>query len=353
MAGLLTPARLRQGFALFVLISVIAYSGVLLYGHDTAGFIASLSQLRWRWLLVGAAVASMDWIGGGLRLWVLAREVHPNPPIKGMIIAGGMGAWGSYITPFQAGASPMMIYAMKRVGIPLPKAMTITLMSFIATVAFFAIAGPTALVLGAGKSLAAHGHFLGLSLLDLFKTSMGIFVALGLLLLLVMVAPKLVSAFVHRIATALGKRSTRVAARLEHVRAGIDQAHESMQIFNSPRGWLALVWATILSGPSHANKLLAGYVALRAIGIHVQFVDVLLVQTFITFMLYFAPTPGGSGFAEGLSTLTMSMYVTPVMIPIYTLVWRFVLIWFTVVVGFVVFSTWMRRGLKAIEVPDI
>ena len=352
MAGLLTPARLRQGFALFVLISAIAYSGVLLYGHDTAGFIASLSLVRWRWLLVGAAVASMDWIGGGLRLWVLAREVHPNPPIRGMIIAGGMGAWGSYITPFQAGASPMMIYAMKRVGIPLPKAMTITLMSFIATVAFFAIAGPTALFLGAGKSLAEHGHFLGLTLLDLFKTSMGIFVVLGLLLLLVMVAPKLVSNAVHRIATALGKRSSRVAARLQNVRAGIDQAHESMQVFNSPRGWLALVWATILSGPSHANKLLAGYVALRAIGIHVQFVDVLLVQTFITFMLYFAPTPGGSGFAEGLSTLTMSMYVTPVMIPIYTLVWRFVLIWFTVVAGFIVFSTWMRRGLQAIEVPD-
>ncbi len=353
MAGLLTPARLRQGFALFVLISAIAYSGVLFYGHDAAGFVASLSEIRWRWLLVGAAVASMDWIGGGLRLWVLAREVHPNPPIRGMIIAGGMGAWGSYITPFQAGASPMMIYAMKRVGIPLPKAMTITLMSFIATVAFFAIAGPTALILGAGKSLAEHGHFLGLSLLDLFKTSMGIFVFLGVLLLLVMIAPKLVSAVVHRIATALGKRSTRVAARLEHVRAGIDQAHESMRTFNSPRGWLALVWAVILSGPSHANKLLAGYVALRAIGIHVQFVDVLLVQTFITFMLYFAPTPGGSGFAEGLSTLTMSMYVTPVMTPLYTLVWRFVLIWFTVVVGFVVFSTWMRRGLKEIEVPDI
>ena len=353
MAGLLTPARLRQGFALFVLISAIAYSGVLFYGHDAAGFVASLSEIRWRWLVVGAAVASMDWIGGGLRLWVLAREVHPNPPIRGMIIAGGMGAWGSYITPFQAGASPMMIYAMKRVGIPLPKAMTITLMSFIATVAFFAIAGPTALILGAGKSLAEHGHFLGLSLLDLFKTSMGIFVALGVLLLLVMIAPKLVSAVVHRIATALGKRSTRVAARLQHVRAGIDQAHESMRTFNSPRGWLALVWAVILSGPSHANKLLAGYVALRAIGIHVQFVDVLLVQTFITFMLYFAPTPGGSGFAEGLSTLTMSMYVTPVMTPLYTLVWRFVLIWFTVVVGFVVFSTWMRRGLKEIEVPDI
>ena len=352
MIGLLTPARLRQGFAIFVLISVIAYGAVLLYGHDANGFITSLSRLRWRWMVVGAVLASMDWFGGGLRLWVLAREVHPNPPIKGMVIASGMGAWGSYLTPFQAGASPLMIYTMTRFGIPLPKAVTTTLMSFIATVAFFAIAGPTALVLGAGKSLAQQEHFLGLSLLDLFKTSMAIFVALGILLLLVMVAPRLISALVHRIATALGKRSSRVANRLDRLRDGIDQAHESMRIFNSPRGWLALFWATLLSGPSHANKLLAGYVALRAIGIHAQLFDVLLLQTFISSMLYFAPTPGASGFAEGLSTIVMTTYVMPVLIPVYTLVWRFVLTWFTMGAGFVVFSAWVRRGLKAIEVPD-
>lgn len=349
MSGLLTPARLRQGFALFVLISIVAYAAVLFYGHDTQGFIASLSRIRWRWLVVGAALASMDWIGGGLRLWVLVRQIHPRPPLRGMIIAGGMGAWGSYITPFQAGASPMMIYAMKRVGVPVSKAMTATLMSFIATVAFFAIAGPTALFFGAGKSLAAQGHFLGLSLLDLFKSSMAIFVILGLLLVLVMVAPRWVSAVVHRLATALSHRSTRVSARLDQLRSGIDQAHESMRVFNSPRGWLALVWATVLSGPSHANKLLAGYVALRAIGIEVPFVDVLLLQTFITFLLYFAPTPGASGFAEGLSTLTMTAYVTPVLIPIYTLVWRCVWTWFTIAAGFVVFSMWVRRGLKGVD----
>ena len=72
-------------------------------------------------------------------------------------------------------------------------------------------------------------------------------------------------------------------------------------------GWLALFWATILSGPSHANKLLAGYVALRALGIQANFVDVLLVQTLITFLLYFAPTPGASGIAELLSTAVMSV----------------------------------------------
>ncbi len=350
-APLLTPARLRQGFALFVLISLVAYIAVVLYGDGAGAFIASLSQLRWRWIFVGLVLASMDWFGGGLRLWILARHIHPRPPIGGLIIAGGMGAWGSYLTPLQAGASPMMIYAMKRAGVPVPKAMTTTLMSFIATVVFFAISGPLALLLGAGRSLGEHGNILGLSLLDLFKGSMAIFAVLGVLLLLVLVAPRFISAGVHRIATALGKRSTRVAARLNDLRAGIDQAHESMVAFNTPRGWLALLWAIILSGPSHANKLLAGFVALRAIGLDVPFTDVLLLQTLITFLNYFAPTPGAAGVAEALSTLVMSAFLPRELTAIYTLVWRCILTWFTIAAGFVVFSTWVRRGLRSIEVP--
>ncbi|HEX3928099.1 MAG TPA: lysylphosphatidylglycerol synthase transmembrane domain-containing protein [Gemmatimonadales bacterium] len=349
MASLLTPARLRQGFLLLLSISVVAYTAVLLYGHGARGFIASLDRLEWRWIVAGVALASMDWIGGGLRLWVLARQVHPRPPVKGMIIAGGMGAWGSYVTPMQAGASPMMVYAMKRAGVPLAKAMTTVLMSFIATVAFFAICGPLAVMLGGGRALAHYGDFLGMSLLDLYKVAIGIFAVLGVVLIGVMIAPHRLSAILHRLATALGQRSQLVASRLHQLRDGIEQARESMQLFNTPRGWLALFWATILSGPSHANKLLAGYVALRAIGIEVQFVDMLLLQTLISSLLYFVPTPGGAGFAEVLSTLVMTIYVPGNLNPIYTLVWQCIRMWFTVAFGFVVFSVWVRQGLKAIE----
>ena len=51
--------------------------------------------LRWNdgpWLFVGLGLASMDWLGGGFRLWVLARHVVPAPSLKGCLLAGGMGA---------------------------------------------------------------------------------------------------------------------------------------------------------------------------------------------------------------------------------------------------------------------
>lgn len=352
MANPLTPKLLLRGFEIFVGISLAGYAAVLFYGNNLPAFLHGLTQLHWGWVLVGLGLASMDWIGGGLRLWVVAREIHPNPPLKGMILAGGMSAWAAYLTPMQSGAGPMMIYTMRRFGVSVPVAMTSTLMTFIATVAFFAIAGPLAILLGAGQSLGSKGDLLGLSLYDLFLGSLGIFAGLGVLMVVVIVFPQVARNAVQRLAVWAGRRSRRVEARLEKLLLGIDEAHASVVKFNTPRGWLSLLWATVLSGPSHANKLLAGYVALRVLGVEAHFVDVLLVQTLVTFLLYFAPTPGASGIAELLSALVMSAYVAPQVTPLYTLIWRTILSYFTIGFGFLVFSGWVRKGIRGLDELD-
>src|SRR5438445_684836 len=227
-----------------------------------------------------------------------------------------------------------MMWAMRRAGVRLPEAMTSTFMTFVATVAFFALAGPLAIYLGAGKSLAEHNVVLGITYYDLFRTSLTIFGVLGVLMLVAMVFPVWLRDAVHWLATRLERRNARVAARIDHLREGIDRAHECLVAFGSPKGWLALFWAVLLSGPSHANKLLAGYVALRALGLHANFVDILLVQTLVMFLLYFAPTPGASGIGEVLSAAAMSSYVPRELTPIYILIWRLILTYFTLDFGF-------------------
>jgi glycosyltransferase 2 family protein len=353
MPRLLTPKLLLRGFEVFAVASLVGFGITLIYGNDLPAFLRALAQLHWIWVLAGLGLASMDWIAGGLRLWVVARHVFPHPPLKGLILAGGMGAWAAYITPLNSGAGPMTMYTMRRYGVPLPVAVTSTFMSFVATILFFAIAGPLAVLFGAGRSLGQRGDVLGLSLYDLFLGSLVIVAGIGVLMAAVLVFPRLVRDLIHRAAVAIGRRSRRVGARLEKLQAGIDQAHESVVAFNSPRGWLALFWATILSGPSHANKLLAGYVALRALGIHTNFVDILLIQTLIMFLLYFAPTPGASGVGEVLSAAVMSSYVPRELTPIYILIWRLTLSYFTIGFGFLVFSTWVRRGLRGVAEPGL
>src|SRR5260370_41044077 len=118
-----------------------------------------------------------------------------------------------------------------------------------------------AIYLGAGKSLAEHNVFLGITYYDLFRTSLTIFGILGVLMLVAMVFPAWLRDGVHWLAGRLERRSRGIAGRIEQLRARIHRAHQCMVAFGSPPGWLALFWAGPLSGPAHANKLLAGYLA--------------------------------------------------------------------------------------------
>ncbi len=349
MAILLTPRTLRRGFEISLLASLAGFAAVLLYRGNYRGFLDSLGAVRPGWVLVGVAVASLDWLGGGLRHWVISRPVWPGASLKGMIVAGGMGAWAGYLTPVHGGAGPMMIYAMRRIGLPIPVGITTILMSLITTVAFFAIAGPLAVLLGAGRSLGEMGDVLGFSLLDLYVGSLIVFGGLGVLFLTVVLLPGLARDLIQWIAGQVGRASRRVADRLDGLRAGIDQAHAAIVRYNTPAGWLALLAGVVLTGAAYGPRLLAGYVALRAIGIEANFVDVLLLQTLITFLLYFAPTPGASGVGEILSAAVMSVYVPKHLVVLYTLLWRVFVTYVTVAAGSLVFYGWVRRGLKGIE----
>ena len=109
--------------------------------------------------------------------------------------------------------------------------------------------------------------------------------------------------------------------------------------------------AVILTATAHANKLLAGFVVLQMLGIPAPFLEVLLLQTLITFLLYFAPTPGGSGLAELISAAVMSIYVPRELTPSYILLWRLTVSYLTVGFGSYVFWRWLREAERGVE-PD-
>src|SRR5438034_3296270 len=105
----------------------------------------ALHHNRWWWMVVGLGLASMDCFGGGTRLWVVARHVHPGVRLKDMIIAGGMSAWAAYLTPFQSGAGPTMMWVMRRAGVRPTPAEALTFITFVAALGVFATARRRAL----------------------------------------------------------------------------------------------------------------------------------------------------------------------------------------------------------------
>src|SRR2546428_13799831 len=96
----LTPRLLRRGLELFAVISLLGVLLVLVFfGENLQGFLSGLAHLRWGWMLLGLGLASMDWIGGGTRLWVVARQGHPGGRLRGLGIAGGVTAGAASLTP--------------------------------------------------------------------------------------------------------------------------------------------------------------------------------------------------------------------------------------------------------------
>jgi len=101
-------------------------------------------------------------------------------------------------------------------------------------------------------------------------------------------------------------------------------------------------------GPSHANKLLAGYIALRCLGIEANFVDILLLQTFITFLCTSRRRPGRRGSPSCCRGGDVALRAASAG-PSYTLIWRFINSYATVIFGSVLFWRWLRSGLIGME----
>ena len=339
MASILTPRTLKRGLQLFFLVSILGVVAVLLRTGAWQATLDAFARVRPGWMIVALVLASSDWLGGGLRIWLLTRHVHKGTPFWGMVLAGGLTAWAAYLTPAQTGGGPTMILTMKRFGVPIPEAMTSTAISFLTTVIFFAIAGPLAIVLGAGSSLAGHGIVAGITLYGVFKASAATFMVIGVVLLLALGFPRWSAGLLHAVVSWLERHhGDRWAKRVDGLRDGIERMREcTLLYFRTPAGLLQLCLGVLTSALAHANRLIAGYVAMRALGVHADFFDVLIIQVIVSFLLYFAPTPGGAGAAEALSAAVMHVYIPNALLPAYTIIWRFTMSYATVIFGTFVF----------------
>lgn len=353
--ALITPRTLKRGLQIFFVISVLGVVAVLWRTGAWRSTLDAFAQVRPLWMLAALVLASSDWLGGGLRIWLLTKHVYKPTPFWGMVVAGGLTAWASYVTPAQAGGGPTMILTMRRYGVPLPEAMTATAMSLLTTVIFFAIAGPLAVVFGAGSSLSGYATGIGnISLYDIFKTSAATFGVVGGLLIFMLGFPAVTQGLLHRLVNWLEKHhGEKWAKRVAGLRTGIDRMVECTHLyFRTPSGWFQIFLGILTSGLAHANRLLAGYFAMKALGLPASFIDVLIIQVTVSFLLYFAPTPGGAGMAEALSAAVMQKFVPNAYLPAYTIIWRFTMSYATVIFGTFIFYKLLHGKLEEVEAED-
>ena len=102
----------------------------------------------------------------------------------------------------------------------------------------------------------------------------------------------------------------------------------------------SFVWVCLLSFVFMLSRAIMAFLCLRFLGIEASSLkDVLETQLNLIFLIYFAPTPGSSGLAEGASMLMMDAVIPAAFAPSYNLLWRSTTLYLPAIAG-LIFLSW-------------
>jgi uncharacterized protein (TIRG00374 family) len=101
--------------------------------------------------------------------------------------------------------------------------------------------------------------------------------------------------------------------------------------------------SVLMTGLLYLNKYCMQFVILLGLGIHSPIMQVISIQVLVQFMIYFAPSPGGSGFAEAGIAILFSKIIPPGILQVFTLLQRSFLLFFPALIGAITILQLLKR----------
>ena len=340
----LPPGALRLGLVGFVLASVVGFAALFFYSQDFGASLRAFRRFELIWALPCLAFASLDWFGGGVRVWLLLRPLEIRLSYWECVKISGATAGLAYLTPSGVGGGPAHLYGVVREGVGVGKAAASNFASLLVNLLFLTSAGLAAWFFGASATIEEIRLPVGqLSAATLFEWTVSVFAVLVTLLVLFGLNPRPLRGWVLR---AFGS-----GRRVRTVLRWIHELHGSLLIY-ARKGKLALLGAT-LSGALHfGGRFLLGWGVLRGFGIEAGFWNVVTLHVLLQFLLIFMPTPGGSGVGEILAPALMRPFLPDTLLVAYTAVWRFFLTWLTAAVGGGLLVHWVHEDQARLQAED-
>lgn len=325
-----------QGFILFSLVGTI----LGMWWKKPAGLESLVSQIDWGVALLLLPLIALDYFLGGLRYRLFFDgKVLPFVSLWNCMRSNWANIFMGAATPFQAGGGTAQVYVLWRCGATVADGMLASLVNFTATLIFFLIASVASVLL-----LPA----------DLFGENFGpIFLVVGgltglkaALVLLVLLFPKIGLRMVKGFLELLPLRRPKFLAlrdrMLNKLVMGTQRFGDGFKKILQQKK-MALAVTVVATLVLFFNKYVMGYVIARALGQPVPFGIFIGLQIIQLFLLYFAPTPGGSGVAELSSVWLMGKLMPESLLLVYAVLWRFATTMLGAVIGGVVLMLDVRR----------
>jgi hypothetical protein len=306
------------------------------------------NQLQWRYLFWLLLFLPIETFASGLRMWVICRVMQPGVSLWTCLKAECANIGLAILTPSQTGGGFGQIYILSRGGLNLGTALTVTLISFLGSMVVLLFIGIHSLL------IAKVDH-----LVVFLQGALFIFFLIFVLLLFALCWPGslrfVISGICRGVQKICGKHSrkniglpqnTRIRRLTNHLHnlsqklIDLCYLHQTnMHRFFSLNRF-SFLWVCLLSLVFMLARCIIAFLCLRFLGIEASRLgDVIETQLTLIFLIYFAPTPGSSGLAEGASMLMMDSFIPTGFAPYYNLLWRSSTLYLPALAG-LIFLSW-------------
>jgi glycosyltransferase 2 family protein len=281
---------------------------------------------------LAAAVGLMllDFLLGGLRLHLWVRQLEGGVGYSVSLRTYLVNLFAAAVSPMGAASGPAQLATLARGGVRPAGAVAALLLNFVGILSAMLLVG----ALAGGYLLSTTD--VAASVGGLQRGLVVVALALPLLLVPLILNPRggpRVAAWVTAAGEQLGGRAGGWARRLGSLidRASADYAASIRMIRG--RWWSSLGAGALLSVGMLLNKCAVGLLVGRGLGVEGHYLGVVARQAVQISLLYFSPTPGGSGVAEASVPMFMAGVVPETHWAAFALVWRAVTSYLGVAVG--------------------
>lgn len=331
-----------KGSLWFALITVATIAAVFFY-NNTGDTVKALQHISYKYIAICFVMLFIDLMLGSWRNHIYVQKLAPGVSHWVSFRANVANMFMGAVTPAHGGAGPAQIFVYTSNGVKFVDAFAISLINMGATLIFMPLAGFVALML---MDTTAVGQFVP----KMLQYGFTFFLLFLVAFMLAFWKPLWVGAAIKQIATWLSKvfpkRREKLAKWADNSFQSINKYQQTCSVIIRQHPFLfplSLVITTAL----YMNKYCMQWVILLGLGVNASLKEVISIQVLIQFMIYFAPTPGGSGFAEGFISTLFGKIVPASLISIFTLLQRSFLLFFPAMIGaYVVINLLRRQTIK-------
>ena len=327
------PRKVTGYFGLAALFFTLSFITVYVVHHFSGGQLQIPSGLlSSRVIGCLAALLILYFLADGLRLYCIIRAMGFRLAFAYIVKLVFVNIFVSNVTPLATGGGVVQVYFMKHKGMPIGTATAATsIRTILAALILFAL---TPIIIWADPN--RFRMFFHQSLIyGITGVSCAYLVVFWIVLFRIRIIKRWMFRGLYLLKAMNAVSRPRFRTWFLNVARELDLFSSGFKRYfrNSP-GWAALsVCFTALF-----LLLLFSFsvVLVDALGYRVPVFTVLALQVVVTFFMYFAPTPGAAGVAEGGYGLLFSQLVRRQDIAVLTLSWRFLTVYIGVVIGIVV-----------------